>query len=279
MLLSSRRLTLTSGIEPPVKPTTTSAAALAQRAQAVGEAVAADRVEHDVDAAAGELLDLVLPRRRRSARPRRRRPRARPAPSRRSRRRRSSRAPRPLATCSDAVPTPPAAPCTSTVSPSAQPPAQLQREVGRVVVEDQRRRPARSRARRAAGRSGTSGATATSAKPPSMQNAATRSPGANAAPSGALRTTPADLAARHERQRRLELVLAARLQHLGERRRRRRGRRRRTPSPGVSMCEASGSGDVDELERRVGAGQLGDLDGAHGRAARYRFAHHRVSTP
>ena len=37
-------------------------AALAQRAQAVGEAVAADRVEHDVDAAAGELLGLVLPR-------------------------------------------------------------------------------------------------------------------------------------------------------------------------------------------------------------------------
>ena len=41
--------------------------------------------------------------------------------------------------------------------------------------------------------------------------------GRTAAPSGALRTTPADLAARHERQRRLELVLAAGLQHLGER--------------------------------------------------------------
>ena len=35
-----------------------------------------------------------------------------------------------------------------------------------------------------------SGATATSAKPPSEQNAATRSPGLTAAPSGALRTTP-----------------------------------------------------------------------------------------
>ena len=35
-----------------------------------------------------------------------------------------------------------------------------------------------------------SGATATSANPPSMQNAATRSPAANRAPSGALRTTP-----------------------------------------------------------------------------------------
>ena len=54
------------------------APALAQRAQAVGEAVAADRVEDDVDAAAGELLGLVLPRRRRSARPRRRRRRAPP---------------------------------------------------------------------------------------------------------------------------------------------------------------------------------------------------------
>ena len=36
-----------------------------------------------------------------------------------------------------------------------------------------------------------SGATATSAKPPSMQKAATRSPAATPAPSGALRTTPA----------------------------------------------------------------------------------------
>ena len=52
----------TSGIEPPVKPTTTDAPAVGQRAQAVGEAVAADRVEHDVDArAAGQLLGLVLP--------------------------------------------------------------------------------------------------------------------------------------------------------------------------------------------------------------------------
>ena len=65
-------------------------AALAQRAQAVGEAVAADRVEHDVDAAARELLRLVLPGAVASGRPRRRRPRARRAPSRRSRRRRSS---------------------------------------------------------------------------------------------------------------------------------------------------------------------------------------------
>ena len=32
------------------------------------------------------------------------------------------RAPSPLATCSEAVPTPPAAPCTSTVSPAARRP-------------------------------------------------------------------------------------------------------------------------------------------------------------
>src|SRR5262249_59997086 len=37
------------------------AAVLAQRAQAVGEAIAADGIEHDVDATAGPLLDLVLP--------------------------------------------------------------------------------------------------------------------------------------------------------------------------------------------------------------------------
>src|SRR4051812_42147991 len=38
------------------------AAALAQRAEAVGEAVAADGIEHDVDPAARQRLRLVLPR-------------------------------------------------------------------------------------------------------------------------------------------------------------------------------------------------------------------------
>ena len=50
-----------------------------------------------------------------------------------------------------------------------------------------------------------------------MQNAATRSPSLNR---GAVRRAPhdaRDLAARHERQVRLDLVLPARLQHLGER--------------------------------------------------------------
>ena len=62
-----------------------------------------------------------------------------------------------------------------------------------------------------------SGATATSAKPPSMQNAATRSPSLHR---GALRRAAhhaRDLAARHERQRRFELVLPAGLEQLGER--------------------------------------------------------------
>ena len=62
-----------------------------------------------------------------------------------------------------------------------------------------------------------SGATAVSAKPPSAQKAATRSPGFTGAPSGALSTIAPDLAAGHERQRRFHLVLAARLQQLGER--------------------------------------------------------------
>ena len=61
-----------------------------------------------------------------------------------------------------------------------------------------------------------SGATATSAKPPSMQKAATRSP---AFDRGAVRGRAhdaRDLRAGHERRIGLELVLAAGLQDLGE---------------------------------------------------------------
>ena len=112
---------------------------LAQRAQAVGEAIAADRVEDHVDPARRRAPWPRPSTPRRSARPRRRRPRARPAPWRRSTRRRWSSPRAPLAICSDAVPTPPAAPWTRTVSPSLQAPADLQREVGGVVVEDQPR--------------------------------------------------------------------------------------------------------------------------------------------
>ena len=52
---------MTSGIEPLGEADDDDAAVLAQRAQAVGEAVAADRVEHDVDAAR-TLDDLLAPR-------------------------------------------------------------------------------------------------------------------------------------------------------------------------------------------------------------------------
>lgn len=52
MLLSSRRLTLTSGIDPPVKPMTSSRPRVARAAEGVGEAIPADRVDDDVDAAA-----------------------------------------------------------------------------------------------------------------------------------------------------------------------------------------------------------------------------------
>ena len=121
MLFSSSRLTRTSGIEPPVKPTTTSAAALAQRAQAVGEAVAADRVEHDVDAAAGGLLGLVLPRAV-GAQHLVGAGLARDALLLVAGDDGEHAAPSPLATWIEAVPTPPAAPCTSTVSPSASRP-------------------------------------------------------------------------------------------------------------------------------------------------------------
>ena len=97
-----------------------------------------DRVEHDVDAAAGDLLGLVLPRS----------VRAHDVVGAGFRATCSFsslettaivRAPSPFATWSEAVPTPPAAPWTSTVSPGGEPAPQLQREVRRVVVEDERR--------------------------------------------------------------------------------------------------------------------------------------------
>ena len=85
------------------------------------------------------------------------------------------------------------------------------------------------------------GATATSAHPPSMQNAATRSPALTAAPSGAERTTPPTSLPGVNGSVRLDLVLAAGLEHLGERH---AGGvdLDTTPSPGVVGCEASGSG-------------------------------------
>ena len=95
--------------------------------------------------------------------------------------------------------------------------------------------------------------------------AATRSPGARRCPSGALRTTPPTSLPGHERQRRLELVLAARLQDLGERHAGGVHVDDHRRSPGASMCARLGLGQVDELQRAVGPAQLGDLDGAHAR--------------
>ena len=95
-----------------------------------------------------------------------------------------------------------------------------------------------------------SGATATSAKPPSMQNAATRSPGLTAAPSGAERTMPPTSLPGTNGSVGLDLVLAAGLQHLGERHAGGLDVDDARRCPGVSRCDASGSGDVDQLQRR-----------------------------
>ena len=73
----------------------------------------------------------------------------------------------------------------------------------------------------------------------------------------------ADLAAGDERQRRLELILAAGLQHLGE---------RHAGGVDVDQHAASrrqhrrrlGLGRVDELQRFVGTAQLRDLDRSQG---------------
>ena len=71
-----------------------------------------------------------------------------------------------------------------------QPAAQLEREVGGVVVEDQAGPLLEAdRVGQLEGEIGRGDGT-TSANPPSMQNAATRSPGLTGASSGALRTTP-----------------------------------------------------------------------------------------
>ena len=192
-LLSSSRLTLTVGISPPVKPTTSSRPPGASDRSESVKPVAADRVDDDVHAATvGQLLDRVLEpvgqhhvggarrlgdrdlvlgadHRDRAARPERRRE---PAAS--------------------TVPIPPAAPCTSTVSPSRQPAARAQREVHRQIVEQQAGASLeRHRVRQlehpipvAAQRLRPSRRTASSGRRPGR-------PPRRAHPAGALRTTPA----------------------------------------------------------------------------------------
>ena len=103
------------------KPTTSSRPCGGQAAQRVGEGVAADHVDDDVDAvAAGELGDGVLE----AVEQHRLVGTGRRATSAFSSVLTTAivRAPYPLATWIVAVPTPPAAPWTSTVSPVAHPP-------------------------------------------------------------------------------------------------------------------------------------------------------------
>ena len=248
---------MTSGIEPPVKPTTTSAPTLAERAQAVGETVAADRVEHHVHPAAADLLRLVLPGavgaddvvgsgvardlllliagdngdRRRAER---------------------------LGDLQR---------CGADAAGRAvhedgltlrQPAPGLQREVGRVVVQDQARalgevelvgqREGEVRRRHGLLREG-----AEHAK--SRDAVALGDSGAL----GRAQDDAADLAAGHERKRRLDLVLAAGLQDLGE------GDSGDADVDDNALARGHhvrrlGVGKVGELQRGVGPGELGDLD-------------------
>ena len=170
-------------------------------------------------------------------------------------------APRPLATCSEAVPTPPAAPCTSTLSPSLQAAAQHQREVGGVVVEDQ----AGALREVELGESAkvkNSGATAVSAQPPSAQNAATRSPALTAAPAGALRTTPPTSLPGTYGSGGFIWYCPRRLQQLGK------GHAGDVDVDDDALarrerCDVLGLGQLDERERAVGAGLRDYLDSSH----------------
>ena len=191
---------------------------------------------------------------------------------RRSRRRAIVLAPRPLATCSAAVPTPPAAPWTSTVSPSLQAPAQQQREVGGVVVEDQRRAlgEVELRGERKGQELGCDGRLGEAAERAERRDAVA---GLTAAPAGASRTIARDLAAGHERQRRFELVLAAGLQHL------RKGHAGGvhvddTPAPGVRDARARA-----RAPRRARARYRGRSARRSGRRARRGLCPMRGGSP
>ena len=240
------------------------AAALAQRAQAVGEAVAADRVEHQVDAAAGELLRLVLPgavgahdvvgaglvrdARLRLGRDDGDRPRAEPA---RDLQRGGADA------AGGAVHEHPLA--------LGDPPARLQREVRGVVVEDEAGALGEvERVRQLEGEEGR--------RDGHLRERAERGEGGDAVarPQAAVGRRAAHdaagLAAGHERQRRSELVLAARLQHLGER----HPCGAHVDDDGRLAVQGErvdrrGLGHLDVAQRAVGPAQLGDLDRAHAR--------------
>ena len=198
-----------------MKPTTTSAAALAQRAQAVGEAVAADRVEHDVDAAAGGLLGLVLPRAV-GAQHLVGAGLARHALLLVAGDDREHAAAEALGDLDRGGPDAAGGAVHEHGLALLEAAAQHEREVGRVVVEDQpgalgEVQRVGQREGQEVGRDGDLGEAA--------EHAERRHPvaGLHAGALGRAAHDAGDLAARDERQRRLDLVLAARLQDLGER--------------------------------------------------------------
>ena len=191
------------------------AAALAQRPEVVGEAIAADGVDHDVHAAAGDLLDLVLPGTVRAndlvgagiARDpllviaRHHGDRACAQPLGDLQRRRADSARRAL---------------HEHRLPFRQPAARAQREVGGVVVQHEAGALGEvelvgEREAEVLGRGDHLG------KPAQPAERGHPVAGRDRGAVGRRADDAADLAAGDERQRRLELILAAGLQHLGER--------------------------------------------------------------
>ena len=92
------------------------------------------------------------------------------------------------------------------------------------------------------GKAKNSGATVVSAKPPSAQNAATRSPTLTRAPSGALRTTPATSLPGTNGSGGF-IWYWPRVCNSSGKDTPAAWTSTTTPDPGVSMCEASGSGN------------------------------------
>ena len=112
--MSSSRLTLTSGMLPAVKPTITSRpSSLRERSESVTRSPPTGSMTMSAPPAARTSSFHAPPERNTSSAPASRAT----ASFASSETTANVRAPRPLATCSVAVPTPPAAPWTSTVSP------------------------------------------------------------------------------------------------------------------------------------------------------------------
>jgi hypothetical protein len=236
---------------------------LPKRPQAVGEAVTADGVEDDVDATTGELLSLVLPRPVGAehligaggashglllvAGDDRECPRAEPFGD------LECRGPDATGRAVD-----------EHALALGETPAQLQREVRGVVVEHERGALLEVELigqleAHELGRHRDLGKAADHAE---RGDAVAGREGGRV---GRRADDPADLAAGDERQRWLDLILAARLEHLGERDS--SGLYvDHNPCAGTHHVARFGVGEVRELQRRGRAGQLGDLKGAHPRS-------------